>query len=99
MFEKFDAATFEMVQSLAFPLIATLTGFNPAEWVGDKSELFIQVGDAFADVSALFTVIGSALEDGKLTAVEIEAIIEKAQTLPDAIEEIVGFFDDEEVEV
>ena len=49
---EFNAATFEMVQNLAFPLIATLTGFDPAEWVGEQSELFIQVGDAFADVAA-----------------------------------------------
>lgn len=93
---KFDTSTFAMVQGLAFPLIATLTGFDPAEWVGDQSELFIRVGDGFADISALFIVIGTALEDGKLTAEEIEAIITTAQTLPDAIDNIVGFFEDDE---
>jgi len=93
---KFDAATLEMVQNLAFPLVATLTGFDPAEFVGEKSELFIKVGDGFADVSALFLVIGTALEDGKLSAEEINEIILKAKDLPGAIDDIVGFFDDEE---
>ena len=83
---------------LAFPLISTLTGFDPAEWVGEQSELFIKVGDGFAEVGALFTVIGSALEDGKLTAAEIEEIIAKAGNLPDAIDTIVDFFDDDEDE-
>jgi hypothetical protein len=96
MFERFDAATFEMIQTLAYPLISTLTGFDPGEWVGEQSELFIKVGDGFADISALFIVIGTALEDGKLTAEELEAIISKAQTLPDAIDDIVGFFEDED---
>ena len=93
---KFDAATFEMIQTLAFPLVATLTGFDPALFVGDKSELFIKVGDGFADLSALFMVVGSALEDGKLTAEEIEEIILLAKDLPTAIDNIVGFFDDDE---
>ena len=95
---KFDAATFEMIQNLAFPLITTLTGFNPEEWAGEQSELFIKVGDGFADVSALFLLVGSALEDGRLTAVELEEIIAKAKTLPEAIDNIVSFFEDEEEE-
>jgi tape measure domain-containing protein len=94
---KFDAATFEMVQTLASPLIATMTGFDPAKFVGEQSELFIKVGDGFADMSALFIVIGTALEDGKLSAEEINEIILKAKELPEAIDTIVGFFDDEEV--
>ncbi len=93
---KFDAATFEMIQNLAFPLIATLTGFDTAGFVGEKSELFIKVGDGFADLSALFVLVGTALEDGKLTAEEIEGIIVKAKDLPEAIDSIVGFFEDEE---
>jgi len=96
---NFDAATFEMIQNLAFPLIATLTGFDPEEWVGDQSELFIKVGDAFGDIAALFLVIGSALEDGKLTAEEIGAIVESAMDIPEAINAIVEFFDDDEDEV
>ena len=86
-----------MIQGLAYPLISTLTGFDPAAFVGDQSELFIKVGDGFADVSALFLVIGTALEDGKLTADEINEIILKAKDLPAAIDDIVGFFEDEEV--
>lgn len=93
---KFDAASFEMVQSLAFPLIKALTGFDTAEFVGEQSELFIKVGDAFGDISALFVVIGTALEDGKLTAEEINAIILGAKSIPEAIDAIVGFFEDDE---
>jgi len=97
---EFNTQTFEMIQNLAFPLIATLTGFDPAEWAGDKAELFLRVGDGFADVSKLFIVIGEALEDGRLTSEELEAIITQAKTLPDAIDNISGFFDgdDEPVE-
>ena len=93
---KFDGATFEMIQNLVFPLVTTLTGFDPTVWVGEKSELFIKVGDGFADLSALFILVGTALEDGKLTAEEIEAIITDAKELPDAIDAIVAFFEDEE---
>lgn len=94
---KFDAATFEMIQNLAFPLIETLTGFDPAEWTGDKAELFVRVGDGLGDLSALFLVVGSALEDGKLSADEINEIILKAVTLPEAIDNIVAFFEDEDI--
>ena len=93
---KFDAATFEMIQGIAYPLIKTLTGFDPEAFVGEQSELFVQVGDGFADVSALFLLVGSALEDGKLSAVELEEIIAAAKDLPEAIDNIVGFFEDEE---
>ena len=93
---KFDAATFEMIQGLVFPLLKTLIGFDTEEWVGEQSELFITVGEGFADVATLFTVVGTALEDGKLSAEEIEDIITKAGALPDAIDEIVGFFEDDD---
>lgn len=95
---KFDAATFAMIQDLVFPLVKTLTGFDPAEWAGEKSELFIKVGDGFADVSALFLLVGTALEDGKLSEEEITAIIADAKELPDAIDAIVAFFEEEEAE-
>lgn len=95
---KFNLATFEMIQDLAYPLVKTLTGFDPQEFVGEQSELFVKVGDGFADVSALFMLVGTALEDGKLSAEELEAIIEAADDIPTAIDNIVGFFDDEVVE-
>ena len=93
---KFDGATFEMIQNLVFPLLKTLVGFDAEAWTGEQSELFIKVGDGFADVSALFLVVGAALEDGKLSAAEIEEIILKAKELPEAIDNIVAFFEDEE---
>lgn len=93
----FNAATFEMIQNLVFPLVKTLTGFDTETWAGEKSELFIKVGDAFADVSALFMVVGTALEDGRLSGAEIEEIIANAKELPEAIDAIVGFFEDEPV--
>lgn len=85
---KFDAATFEMVQSLVFPLVQTLVGFDAQGWVGDKSVMFTEVGEGLMDLSILFTLVGAALKDGKLTAEEISAIITQAATLPLAIEEI-----------
>ena len=96
---KFTPATFVTVQNLVYPLIATFLDFNPAEWVGDQSELFIKVGDGLGDLSALFILIGTALEDGILTVEEIEAIIAKALTLPEAIDAISEFFEDDTPEV
>lgn len=93
----FDVKTFEMIQSLVFPLVKSLAGFDVEAFVGDKSELFIKVADGLADVSALFMVVGTALEDGKLSAEEIEAIIAEAKDLPEALDAIIGFFDAEEV--
>ena len=94
---EFSTATIETIQKMAYPLVLALTGFDATAWVGDKSELFNKIGEAFGDISTLFLVIGTALEDGILTSVEIEAIIAKAETLPAAIEEIIGFFKDEPV--
>ena len=87
---KFDAATFEMVQSLVFPLIKTLAGFDAEAWVGDKSVMFSEVGEGLMDLSILFTLVGTALKDGKLTAEEISAIITQAKELPLAIAEITA---------
>lgn len=87
---KFDAATFEMVQALVFPLVQSLAGFDAQGWVGEKSEMFAKVGEGLMDLSILFTLVGTSLKDGKLTAVEIEAIIAKAKTLPLAIAEITA---------
>lgn len=93
---EFSTATFEMIQQLVYPLLKTLVGFDAQAWTGDKSELFLHIGDLFSDIGALFTVVGTALEDGILTAAEIETIIADAKTIPDAIDQIVGFFKDEE---
>lgn len=90
---NFIPQTFETVQKLVFPLIRTFLDFDPAEWVGEKSELFIKVGDGLGDLSALFIMVGTALEDGLLTVEEIEAIITQAKTLPEAIDAITEFFD------
>jgi len=92
---KFSTATFEMIQGLLYPLMKTLVGFDAQEWVGEKSELFVAVGEAFGDVGTLFMLAGTAIEDGLLTEEELEAIIAKAATLPEAIEQITGFFDDD----
>lgn len=85
---KFDAATFEMIQALVFPLVQALSGFDAQGYVGEKSEIFMKVGEGLMDLSILFTLVGTALNDGKLSAVEIEEIIAKAKTLPLAITEI-----------
>lgn len=93
---QFSTATLESLQTLLFPLVKMLTGFDTQEWTGDQSELFVKVGEAFGDVSQLFLVAGTALEDGFLSEEEIGSIVAKAKTLPEAIEEIIGFFSSEE---
>lgn len=92
----FSTQTLELVQGLVFPLLKSLTGFDAAEFAGEKSQLFIIVSEALSDLSTLFMLVGTALEDGKLTVAEIEAIVAEAKTIPDAIDAIVAFFDDEE---
>lgn len=93
---KFDSSTFETVQNLLYPVILSLTGFDTSAWVGEQSQLLVNVGDALGDLSALFVLAGTALEDGKITAAELDAIIAQAKTLPEAIDEISGFFGEPE---
>jgi len=95
---KFDEATLQMIQELAYPIILKFTGFDPSEWVGTQSELFIKIGDGFNDLAAFFIVIGTALEDGILTMEEILEIVEKAVSLPEAIDNVVDFFETDEDE-
>jgi len=92
----FSIHTIETVQNLVFPLVKSLTKFDPQAFVGSQSDLFLSIGDALTEIGGLFTVAGSALEDGILTAVEIEAIIAKASTIDDAIDEIIGHFKTED---
>ena len=93
----FNEATLEMIQDLVYPLVLTFTGFDAAGYVGEKSDLFIHVGEGLSDLSGLFILVGTALEDGRLTYSEIEAIIAKANELPEALDAIMSFFDADEV--
>ena len=90
---KFSMATFEMIQQLAYPLVSSLTGFDPAEFVGEKSVLLTKVGEGFAEISELFLLGGQALADGLLTTEEFEALVAEAQDIPVALEAVKGFFD------
>ena len=98
---KFDAATFETVQRLVYPLVDTLFDFNPAEFVGDKAELFSAIAEAMSDVSTLFFLAADALTDGILSEEEIAGIIAQAGAVIDAVSEIsnriLSFPDDEKV--
>jgi hypothetical protein len=87
---SFQLQTLETIQNLVFPLVKTFTNFDPQAFVGSQAELFTHVGDAFGDIAALFTVCGVALEDGILTSEELQEIVTKAKTIPDAIDEIVA---------
>lgn len=94
----FETKTWEMIQDLVFPLLKTFTGFDAVEFAGEKSVLFTEVGEGLDELSKLFLLAGTALEDGKLTAEEIEAIVAQALTLPDALDAISSVFaDDDEV--
>lgn len=91
---QFDAQTFEMIQGLVFPLVNTLFNFDPALWVGDKAVLFTAVGDGLDEVAELFHVVGAALQDGKLTAEEINTIITEAQDIPAALDNLKASWED-----
>lgn len=96
MAEKFDfsSATFETIQTLVFPLVATLFDFDPGEYVADKAILFQKVGEGFDEIAGLFFIAAQALEDGVLQAEEIDEIISKAGSIVEAVNEIGGAFDD-----
>jgi hypothetical protein len=89
---EFNAKTFEQIQQLVFPLVATLFEFDPAAFVGDKAELFNKVGATFDELAELFYTVGTALEDGYLKADEVEAIITQALDVPAAIKAIEAEF-------
>jgi hypothetical protein len=91
---KFDAETFETVQRLVYPLVASLFDFDPAEYVGEKSKLFYEVSEAFDSLSVLFYVAAQSLEDGILSEDELNDIITKAVSVGVAIEDIVKFFNE-----
>lgn len=91
---NFSTATFETVQNLVYPLLLTLFDIDVASVVADKAEIFNSVGDAFGDISTLFLTAGAALQDGRLTEEELNDIIAKAKTLPQAIDEILSHFGD-----
>lgn len=99
----FNAQTFETVQRLVYPLIATLFDFDPSGYVGDKSQLFTEIGEALDELSGLFFLAASALEDGILSEQEIAEIIAKAGSVMVAATEIgeafgQAFGDDEEAD-
>lgn len=89
---EFSLQTMVTIQQLVYPLVKAFTGFDAQGFVGTQSELFTNVGNALEDMAGLFIVCGSALEDGLLTSEELEAIISKAKTLPEAIDEILEHF-------
>ena len=89
---EFSTATFETVQNLVYPLVLALTDFDAKGYVGEKSEVFQLTGEAFAEISKLFLTAATALEDGLLTAVEIDEIIAQALTIPAAVHDIEAFF-------
>lgn len=93
---KFSAQTLETIQSLVYPLLKTLIGFDGTAWVGEKSELFIKIGDSFGELSELFLMAGAALEDGILSEEEIGDIIAQAKTVPEAVSKILEFFSDDD---
>jgi hypothetical protein len=94
---EFNAATLEMIQGMAYPLIKSLTGFDAQAYVGEKSEVLTKVGEGFAELSELFLVAGAALSDGILSADEFEAIVTEAKDIPAALAVVKGFFDTPEV--
>ena len=94
---KFDAATFEALQRLVYPLVEIVFGIDADGYIADKSTLFIQTGEAISEVAELFLVAGSALEDGVVTEAEVEVIIDQAITVGQAISEIAAKFSGEDV--
>lgn len=88
----FDAATFEQIQGLIYPLISTLFDFDATDWIGDKSALFDVIGNLFEQVTELFYAVRDALIDGILTEDEISGIITEALDIPEAIAAIKARF-------
>lgn len=89
----FTTQTFEQVQRLVFPLVETLFGVDVDGFVGESSELFQEVGEGLDQIAGLFFLAAQALEDGILTAEELDGIIANAKELPQAIAEISDAFE------
>lgn len=87
---KFDAATFETIQNLVFPLVKSIFGIDISNWVGDKAGLFDLVGNALGELQELFFAVGEALRDGILTEAEINNIIAQAKDIPTAVSAIAN---------
>lgn len=90
MFANFDTHTLVTIQDLLIPVIKSFTGFDAGAFAAGKAEMFNLVADGFGDLSMLFTLIATALEDGRLTVEEINAIVTQAKTLPVAIDAIAS---------
>lgn len=95
---NFDAATFETIQNLVFPLVKSIFNIDIAGFVGSKAELFTLVGDALGELQELFFAVGEALTDGILTEEEIGNIITQAKDVPTAISALVDAVNGPEVE-
>lgn len=95
---EFSVHTIETIQTLLFPIIKSLTKFDPQVFAGNQSDLFLSIGDALGDIASLFTVCGTALEDGVLSADELTAIIANASTVDEAIDEVFAHFKKEQAE-
>ena len=89
---EFSTATFEQIQRLLFPLVETIFGLDVDGYVGKSSELFLEVAEGFDEIAGLFHVAAAALEDGILTAEELDSIILEAKDIPEALSAISEAF-------
>lgn len=87
---NFDTQTLVTIQQLLIPVLKTFTGFDLAAFEAGNADVFILVADGFGSLSTLFTLIGTALQDGLLSVEEINAIVTQAKTLPLAIDAITS---------
>jgi hypothetical protein len=91
----FSTQTIVTIEQLVFPLLKTLTGVDAQAFAGEQAEKFTVIGDSLADLAGLFSLAGSALADGLLTVEELDALVTKAKTLPEALDAIIALFHDE----
>jgi len=91
---RFSLADLEALQRLAFPLLYTVAGIDVQGAVSKQADTLKAAGDGFTQLADLFYVAGEAAADGILSGDEINALVEKAQDLPEAIDLIEAAFSD-----
>jgi hypothetical protein len=84
----FSTIDFGMLQTMMFPVIKAIGGPDIQDIISGKSEALAAAGDGFGQIAALFDMAAEAAADGILSNDEINAIVEKAETLDDAYEAV-----------
>ena len=81
-FKDFDLGT---LQEVLFPLIASLTGVDPAQYVKDSGAALHTTADELRLIADFVDDVGGYADDGILDTEEINQVIADSPTIYDAV--------------